>query len=148
MNIDMSKVEDPARDLAHVPRYFTNIQKGLEMARLRLMAEPGLNKEIILITDGAPTAYFEGQSLVLHYPPGEKGYAATLREVRACKDEAITLNAFLLGSDFDTGFYGEDDFIDRMMKIGKGRLFHPQPDSLTEYVLVDYINNKRKIVEF
>ncbi|HEB72931.1 MAG TPA: hypothetical protein ENI77_09970 [Nitrospirae bacterium] len=148
MNIDMSKIDDPARDLAHVPRYFTNIQKGLEMARLRLMVEPGLNKEIILITDGAPTAYFEGQSLVLHYPPGEKGYAATLREVRACKDEAITLNAFLLGSDFDTGFYGEDDFIDRMMKIGKGRLFHPQPGSLTEYVLVDYINNKRKIVEF
>jgi len=148
MNIDMSKVDDPARDLAHVPRYFTNIQKGLEMARLRLIAETGLNKEIILITDGAPTAYFEKQSLVLHYPPGEKGYKATLREVRACADEGIALNAFLLGSDFDTGFYGEDEFVSRMMRIAKGKLFHPQPGSLTEYVLVDYINNKRKIVEF
>lgn len=147
MEVDFARLDDPERELGHVPRYFTNIQKGLEMARRRLSAEPGLNKEIFLITDGAPTAYYEDGALCLSYPPEERGYSATLKEVRACADEGININVFLLGSDFDTGFYGEDAFIMRMMKACKGRLFHPEPDSLTKYVLIDYVTNKRRMIE-
>ncbi len=148
MKVDLNKVGDVSMALAHVPRYFTNIQKGLEMSRRILSAEPSNNKEIILITDGAPTAYHEDGNLHLCYPPEEKAYAATLRETRACADDGVTINTFLLGSDFDTGYYGEGQFIERMMKISGGRLFHPEPDSLTKYVLRDYVSGKRKLIDF
>lgn len=147
MRVDMSRVDDPRNELAHVPRYFTNMQKGMELSRRILSAEAGRNKEIILITDGAPTAFYEGQYLNLTYPPQERGFRATLKEVRACTDVGIKINVFLLGSDFDTGFFGEDGFVMRMMKICHGRLFHPQPDSLTQYVLYDYVTSKKKLIE-
>ncbi|MDH5639642.1 MAG: hypothetical protein OEZ04_14240, partial [Nitrospinota bacterium] len=129
-------------------RYFTNIQKGMELARMSLTARQGLNKQIILITDGAPTAWYEGQSLLLSYPPVERGYAATLREARACSQVGISVNVFMLGNDFDTGYYGEDRFLNRFMESTRGRIFYPNPDSLTEYVLMDYMTQRRRIVEF
>ena len=147
MRVDFNRVRDPERDLRHVPRYFTNLQKGLELARRILSAEAGRNKEIILITDGAPTAYYEGQYLNLTYPPEEKTFNATLREARACSEAGVVINTFMLGSDYDTGYYGEAGFMDRMLRINKGRLFHPQPESLTQYVLIDYVANKRKLIE-
>lgn len=147
MKIDWSKIRDHKKELAHVPRYFTNMQKGLELARRLLTAERGENKEIIMITDGAPTAHYEGRYLYLNYPPTERAFAATLKEARACTEAGIRINAFMLGADFDTGFFGEGDFIKRMMEINRGRLFHPEPDSLTRYVLTDYVANKKKMFE-
>ncbi len=70
-----------------------------------------------------------------------------MREVRGLTDEGITINTFLLGNDFDTGFFGEDKFMRQLLAINKGRLFHPQPDSLTQYVLVDYVLGKRRLLE-
>ncbi len=147
LKVDFRSVRDHDKDLAHVPRYFTNLQKGLELSRRILTGEHGTNKEIILITDGAPTAYYEGQYLYLTYPPQEKTFSVTLREVRACTDEGIIINTFMLGSDFDTGFFGEDVFMEKMLKTNRGRLFHPQPDSLTQYVLHDYVSNKRRLID-
>ncbi|VAX21074.1 hypothetical protein MNBD_NITROSPINAE02-492 [hydrothermal vent metagenome] len=148
MRVDLTRIEDNKKELPHVPRYFTNMQKGLAISRRILTSEPGTNKEIILITDGAPTAYHEGQYLHLNYPPQESGYKATLREVRALTDDKITINTFLLGSDWDTGYFGEAEFIQRMLNINRGRLFHPAPDSLTQYVLTDYVANKKKLIDF
>ncbi|MDH5510098.1 MAG: hypothetical protein OEZ32_07040, partial [Nitrospinota bacterium] len=133
---------------AHIPRYFTNIQKGMELARMSLTARQGVNKQIILITDGAPTAWYEGQNLLLSYPPVERGYAATLREARACSQAGISVSVFMLGNEYDTGYYGEERFLDRFMESTMGRIFFPNPDSLTEYVLVDYMTQRRRIVEF
>ncbi|MDH5478351.1 MAG: hypothetical protein OEY50_08470 [Nitrospinota bacterium] len=132
----------------YIPRYFTNIQKGMELARMSLTRQQGLNKQIIMITDGAPTAWYEGGDLLLSYPPVERGYAATLREARACARAGISINVFMLGSDFDTGYYGEDRFLNRFMETTRGRIFYPNPDSLTEYVLVDYMSQRRRIVDF
>lgn len=147
LRVDMSRVEDPDRELRHVPKYFTNLQAGLKLARRILAAQRGVNKEIILITDGSPTAFYKGSNLILTYPPQEETFTATLREVRALTEEGIVINTFALGSDFDSGFFGEDVFIKRMLGINRGRLFYPEPDSLTKYVLVDYVANKRRLVE-
>ncbi len=148
MRIDLSPITDTKKELPHVPRYFTNMQKGLSISRRILASEPGRNKEIILITDGAPTAYYEGQYLHLNYPPQESAYKATLREVRALTDDGVTINTFLMGADWDTGLFGEAEFIQRMLHINRGRLFHPEPNSLTQYVLTDYVANKKKLIDF
>ncbi|MDH4184853.1 MAG: VWA domain-containing protein, partial [Nitrospinota bacterium] len=147
MKVNMGQ-QDGRGAMAHVPRYFTNIQKALELARISLTAQQGKNKQIILITDGAPTAWYEGESLNLSYPPTEKGYSATLREARACAREGISINVFMLGNDFDMGYFGEGRFLNRFMETTRGRIFYPNPDSLTEYVLADYLTQRRRIVEF
>lgn len=147
MRVDFSRIRDPKAELAHVPRYFTNMQKGFELARSILQSQQGTNKEIILITDGAPTAYYKGSMLYLTYPPGQPAFEATLNEVRALTGEGIRINAFLLGSDFDSGYFGEDEFIQSMLKINRGRLYQPEPDSLTRYAIVDYITHRRMTME-
>ncbi|MGK7345832.1 MAG: VWA domain-containing protein [Candidatus Nitrospinota bacterium M3_3B_026] len=147
MKVSLAGLKDHRRAPAHVPRYFTNLQRGLEMARSTLAARPGRNKEVILITDGAPTAFNENGVLNLTYPPQDRTYSATLREVRAATEAGIAITTFALGSDFDTGYFGEGEFLKKMLKINRGRLFHPAPDSLTQYVLHDYVSNRRGLVE-
>ena len=63
-----------------VPPHFTNIQHGLSLARRLLATQDTPNRQIILITDGLPTAHFEGQMLYLLYPPDPRTEAATMRE--------------------------------------------------------------------
>ncbi len=73
-------------DLDHppgrVPQHFTNIHAGLRLARSVLARQPAANKQIIVITDGEPTAHIEGREVVLIYPPAEKTATHTLAEVR------------------------------------------------------------------
>ncbi|HET9869088.1 MAG TPA: hypothetical protein VFR02_01145, partial [bacterium] len=93
MRVDFSKgLDERARVM--VPEHFTNLQKGLELARVLLANSDTKNKSILLITDGAPTAFYEGPQLYLTYPPNDRTYQRTLREVRAVTDEGITLNTF------------------------------------------------------
>jgi uncharacterized protein with von Willebrand factor type A (vWA) domain len=146
MRIDMSR-PDAREKNPHIPEYFTNLQKGLELSRLLLLNEDSTNKHIVCISDGAPTAYYDGKYLCLTYPPNENTYQGTLREVAACTEEGIVINTFMLGNDYDFGYFGEDRFIDRMLKLNKGRIFYPEPEKLTQYVLVDYLNKKKKIIE-
>ena len=80
-----------------VPAHFTNIQQGLQLARPLLAAQDTPNRQIILITDGLPTAHFEGKFLYLLYPPDSRTEKATLREGRSAS-EGITINIFLLPS--------------------------------------------------
>ena len=63
-----------------IPPHFTNIQHGLQLARQLLAAQDTPNRQIILITDGLPTAHFEGKDLYLLYPPDARTEEATLRE--------------------------------------------------------------------
>ena len=105
------------------------------------------NKSILLITDGAPTAFYEGSYLYLTYPPNERTYQRTLREVKAVTDENITINTFMMGNEVDMGYFGEGDFLEAMHRINKGRLIFPAPDKLTQYVLRDFLDHKRKIIQ-
>ena len=146
MRVDFSKgIDDRGRSM--IPEHFTNLQKGLELARVLLAHSDTKNKSILLITDGAPTAFYEGSCLYLTYPPNERTYQRTLREVQAVTDEGITINTFMMGNDFDTGYFGEGEFLEKMHKLNKGRLIFPAPEKLTQYVLKDYLDQKNKLIQ-
>ncbi|HJT23805.1 MAG TPA: hypothetical protein VJ873_04475 [bacterium] len=146
MRVDFSKEVDP-RSREMIPEHFTNLQKGLELARILLANSDTKNRSILLITDGAPTAFYEGSYLYLTYPPNERTYQRTLREVKAVTDENITINTFMMGNEYDTGYFGEGEFLEKMHRTNKGRLIFPAPEKLTQYVLKDYLDRKNKIIQ-
>ena len=98
-------------------------------------------KQIIMITDGEPTAHLEGDRSLFSYSPSLRTVQQTLREVRRCIEEGITINTFML----ETTYYLLD-FVEQMTRINKGRAFYTTPQNLGQYVLVDYFSNRRKQV--
>ena len=123
--------------------YGTNMQHAFETARTLLARSRGKNKQIILITDGEPTAHFEpgDPEAKFAYPPTLRTREMTLREVLRCTREGITINTFMLAR----GHYLVD-FVNQMSKINTGRAFYVEPERLGEYVLVDYVSHKRRRV--
>ncbi len=121
--------------------YGTNMQHGFAVARQLLSRSRGKNKQIILITDGEPTAHFEeGRTRpIFSYPPTRRTFEETLREVLCCTRERIVINTFMLAR----GHYLVD-FVNQMSRINHGRAFFVTPDRLGEYILVDYVSNKRR----
>jgi uncharacterized protein with von Willebrand factor type A (vWA) domain len=119
--------------------YGTNMQHAFETARTLLSRSRGKNKQIILITDGEPTAHFEDGRPRFSYPPTRKTFEETLREVIRCTREGITINTFMLAR----GHYLVD-FVNQMSKINHGRAFYVEPERLGEYVLIDYVDHKRR----
>src|SRR2546423_11135232 len=93
LKADMS---NPDLSEFRIPPHFTNIQHGLSLARKFLGAQDTPNRQVMLITDGLPTAQFEGSTLYLLYPPAPRTEEATLREAALCKRDGITINIFLL----------------------------------------------------
>jgi len=127
-----------------VPPHFTNIQHGLEMARRLLAPQDTPNRQVILITDGLPTAHFEGQFLYLLYPPHRQTEEATMREGACCRREGITINIFLL----PTWSQSREDvqFAYRLAESTAGRVFFTAGSDLDRYVVWDYLNRRREIV--
>jgi uncharacterized protein with von Willebrand factor type A (vWA) domain len=123
--------------------YGTNMQHAFSTARGLLSRSRGKNKQIILITDGEPTAHFEvgDPEPRFNYPPTKRTFEETLREVVRCTREHITINTFMLAR----GHYLVD-FVNQMSKINTGRAFYVEPERLGEYVLVDYVGHKRRRV--
>ena len=127
-----------------IPQHFTNIQHGLRMARQFLSVQDTPNRQVILITDGLPTAHFEGEYLHLIYPADSSTEQATLREGQLCQREGITINIFLLPSWAQS----RDDihFAYRLAESTKGRVFFTAGNDLDRYVVWDYIHRKREIL--
>ena len=127
-----------------IPPHFTNIQHGLQLARQLLAAQDTPNRQIILITDGLPTAHFEGAELFLLYPPDRRTEEATIREGRLCRREGITINTFLLQSWSQSP---EDvQFARRLSESTAGRVFFTAGKDLERYVVWDYVARRREIV--
>ena len=129
---------------ATVPLYFTNLQKGLSTARRLLSGKQIKNKQIFLITDGAPTAHFEGSILHINYPPVPSDFEEALNEVKLCSEDNITINTFLLTSEWDMNYFGEQSFIQQFARISKGRIFYPHPSELNQMIIYDFVMNKKK----
>lgn len=138
---DMSRAEITELD---VPPHFTNIQHGLALARRLLTLQDTPNRQVILITDGLPTAHFEGSKLFLLYPPDPRTEAATLREGRLCRREGITINIFLLPGWSQT----EEDvrFAYRLAETAAGRVFFAAGADLDRYVVWDYLRRRRQVM--
>jgi uncharacterized protein with von Willebrand factor type A (vWA) domain len=121
--------------------YGTNMQHGFQLARQILGRQKGANRQIIVITDGEPTAHFDNGHVRFSYPPTPRTFQETLREVVRCTRDDITINTFML----ERSPYMVQ-FINDLMRINSGRVFVATPDRLGEYILVDYVANKRKFV--
>ena len=91
-----------------------------------------------MVTDGEPTAHIQGGEAVFNYPPSPVTIEETLREVARCTQEGIRINTFML----DESYYLRD-FVERMMQMNRGRAFFTTPDTLGDYVLVDFLEHKR-----
>lgn len=127
-----------------IPPHFTNIQQSLQMARRLLANVDTPNKQIVLITDGLPTAHFEGTELYMLYPPHPRTEQATMREGMLCAREGITINIFLIPSWSQS----EEDirFAYRLAESTKGRVFFTAGRDLDRFVVWDYLQRRREIL--
>jgi uncharacterized protein with von Willebrand factor type A (vWA) domain len=124
---------------SQIPQAFTNIQEGLKLSREILSRQKGYNKQIIMVTDGEPTAHLEGDKVYLQYPPSKKTIQETLKEVKKCTQAGIIINTFMLSKD---PFL--ENFVDQITLINKGRAFYTTPEKIGEYIVVDYLRRKRR----
>src|SRR5215510_12530723 len=116
----------------------TNMQHALMLARSMLARQTG-RKQVIMITDGEPTAHIlDNGEPFFDYPPDPRTIEMTLREVQRCTRDNIRINTFML----EDNFYLRE-FVERMMRMNRGRAFYTTPETLGDYVLVDFLDNKR-----
>jgi len=119
----------------------TNMHHALLTAEKLLERQPSGTKQVLMITDGEPTAHIENGRAQFAYPPTPRTIRETLRAVKRCTSKRITINTFML----DESDYLRT-FMDEVSKINGGRVFYSSPDRLGEYVLVDYVHNRRKVI--
>ena len=116
----------------------TNMQHALLLARRQLARQSG-TKQIVMITDGEPTAHLEADGGVfVNYPPVRETVRATLAEVARCTADGIRINTFMLDATDHL-----QAFVERMTRMNRGRAFFTTPETLGSYVLVDFLENKR-----
>lgn len=119
----------------------TNMHAGLMLARRLLARHPGGTRQILMVTDGEPTAHMEGDEADFAYPPTRRTVEATLREVQRCTRDGIRINTFMLERS-----PWLVSFVEQMTRINRGRAFFTAPERLGEYVLVDYVNARRRTI--
>ena len=125
-----------------VPEHFTNIQAGLQFARRILRRNPAQNKQIIIVTDGEPTAHIEGREIVLIYPPAEQTARLTLAEAKRCSDEGLTISSFALVEDY---FYlGLVNFVERLAQVTQGVAAFCNADDLGNMVLQSFVGGRKR----
>lgn len=118
--------------------YGTNMQHAFLLSRRMLARESG-TKQIIMITDGEPTAHIQPDGEVFFsYPPVQETVDMTLTEVMRCTREGIRINTFMLDA---TGYL--KSFVEKLTQLNRGRAFFTTPETLGSFVLVDFIEQKR-----
>jgi len=130
--------------LTYFMEHGTDIKEALRFARQLLGTNRTANRQIILITDGEPTAATLDRGGRLHSGWGSallhsRIVHETLKEVKRCTQSGIKINTFMLGAD-----YYRQGFVDQLSRMNTGRVFYTTPDQMGNYIMVDYLNNKRK----
>jgi uncharacterized protein with von Willebrand factor type A (vWA) domain len=121
--------------------YGTNMQHAMMLSR-QLLARQSGTKQIIMITDGEPTAHITADGHpYFNYPPTQETIEATLREVVRCTRDNIRINTFMLDADRSL-----KSFVEKLTSINRGRAFFTTPETLGDYVLVDFIDHKKQMV--
>jgi uncharacterized protein with von Willebrand factor type A (vWA) domain len=122
--------------------YGTNMQHAFQISR-RLLARQSGTKQIIMITDGEPTAHItESGDVFFNYPPVRETVDATLREVARCTRDGIRINTFMLDPTPHLRA-----FVEKLSELNKGRAFFTTPETLGDYVLVDFIEQRRQLLK-
>lgn len=122
---------------------FTNLQEGLMVAEKLIRRLPCSSPQILVVTDGQPTAYFEEGELRVEWPMGFGGIsphavAETLKQVRRITAQGVTINTFML--DDAPELVG---FVERMTQINQGRAFYTSPTQLGSFLMVDYLSHRK-----
>jgi uncharacterized protein with von Willebrand factor type A (vWA) domain len=118
----------------------TNMHAGFALARRLLARHAAGTRQILMVTDGEPTAHLEPDGVAdFNYPPTRRTIDETLREVQRCTRERIVINTFMLE---ETSWLAA--FVDQMTRLNRGRAFYTAPDRLGEYVLVDYVTSRQR----
>jgi uncharacterized protein with von Willebrand factor type A (vWA) domain len=122
---------------------FTNLQGGLQVAEDLIRKFPSASPQILVITDGQPTAYYRNGELRVEWPSGIGGVsphavAETLKSVHRITKMGATINTFML--DDAPELVG---FVERMTQINRGRAFYTQPTQLGSFLMVDYISHRK-----
>jgi uncharacterized protein with von Willebrand factor type A (vWA) domain len=117
----------------------TNMHHGLMIAEKLLAKHTQGTRQVLMISDGEPTAHLENGRSYFAYPPSPITIRETLREVQRCTKKGITINTFMLDRSPHL-----KEFVNKVAKINKGRVFYTTPGKLGEYILVDYVSQKQK----
>ncbi|HUF54499.1 MAG TPA: VWA domain-containing protein [Dehalococcoidia bacterium] len=117
----------------------TNMHHAFMLAQKMLARHKGGTRQIIMISDGEPTAHLEHGRSYFAYPPSPITIRETLKEVRRCTQKDIVINTFML----DRNYYLKE-FVNQIAKMNKGRVFYTTPERLGQYILVDYVAQKKK----
>jgi uncharacterized protein with von Willebrand factor type A (vWA) domain len=120
----------------------TNLQHALIMARKLLEKDRSSNKQILLISDGQPTAHIENGQIYFQLPTSRRCFDMTLNEVKKCTQDHIEINTFMLPSQ-DYSYF----FVDRMSRLNHGRVFYTSPGDLGKYLIVDYLGHKKSKIQ-
>jgi uncharacterized protein with von Willebrand factor type A (vWA) domain len=131
---------DMEKPKGRVPQHFTNIHAGLRLARNHLLRQPAGNKQIIVITDGEPTAHIEGHEVVLIYPPAEKTAAHTLNEVRRCASAGIRVSSYALIEDYY--YLGLVNFVQEMARVSNGVAAYCSAEDLGKFVFESFLGGR------
>ena len=140
-----SAEEVPLSELGRVRvgPYYTNTREGLRLARRILDRQKKDMRQIIMITDGKPSALTQPDGNIYRNAFGLDPYVVTetLREVAACRKSNIMINTFMLARDYDLV-----SFVRRVADICKGKAYFTTPYTLGQYVLMDYMDKKTKTI--
>jgi Ca-activated chloride channel family protein len=140
-----SAEELPVSQLARVKvgPYYTNTREGLRVAQRILTRQRKDMKQIVMITDGKPSALTlpDGRIYKNAYGLDPLVVSETLEEVARCKRSNIMINTFMLASDF-----GLVQFVHKVSEMCRGKAYFTTPDTLGEYLLMDYMNRKSKTI--
>jgi Ca-activated chloride channel family protein len=140
-----SAEEVPVSQIARVRvgPYYTNTREGLRLSQRILQRQRKDMKQIVMITDGKPTAITEPDGSIYRNPFGfdPRVVALTFKEVAACRRQGIMVNTFMLARDPDLMA-----FVRKVTQMCRGKAYFTSPWSLGQYVLMDYLNKKVKKV--
>ena len=140
-----SAEELPVSQLARVKvgPYYTNTREGLRVAQRILARQRKDMKQIVMITDGKPSALTlpDGRIYKNAYGLDPLVVSETLEEVARCKRSSIMINTFMLASDL-----GLVQFVHKVSEMCRGKAYFTTPDTLGEYLLMDYMNRKSKTI--
>ena len=117
----------------------TNMHHALMIARRLLSRSRHGQRQVLMVTDGEPTAHLEQNLAYFNYPPTWRTIEQTLQEVKRCTREGIVINTFMMEQDPYLM-----RFVQEITKINRGRAFFSSPSHLGQYVVTDYLNNKRR----
>ena len=123
--------------------YYTNTRDGLILAQRLLAQEKKDMKQIVMITDGKPSALTleDGRIYKNAFGLDPLVISQTLEEVARCKRQGILINTFMLASD-----YGLVQFVQKVTEMCRGKAYFTTPYTLGEYLLMDYMNRKTRTV--